>query len=196
MRCGGSGIRAFFFAPVPAFGWFRILRVILLCLQILTVVAHLGAGSEEMSQHYVGLVAFAAAWGLLGSELEVHWNKLSGASGLNLGSAQQIIALMIGARFGHGAWRQRCRCQCVPECCIHELSCDGTHDALVHLRMGNVHGVCVVLHLMRARRHRLVSAALPPKMRTCRWTRATGCHSLPNWQGAPRGTARRGERHV
>ena len=97
MRCGLSGIRVFFFAPVPAFGWFRIVRVIVLCLQVLTVVAHLGAGSEEMSQHYVALVVFSTAWGVLGAELEIQWNHLSGAAGLDLAFVEQIIGLMIGA---------------------------------------------------------------------------------------------------
>ena len=81
---------------MPAFGWFRILRIIFLALNIFTIVPHILANGEEMSLHFVVLTAFALVWGALASELLVQWNALDGAQGIDLGSAQQILILIIG----------------------------------------------------------------------------------------------------
>jgi hypothetical protein len=100
MRCSSAAVKAFFFAPVPAFGWFRILKMLALAANVFTSLLHIVAPGEDLSTHFVYLAAFALMWGVLGAELTVAWNHLDGTNRGLLASWQQIVALIIGARCG------------------------------------------------------------------------------------------------
>ena len=98
LRCTSSTIKAFFFAPVPAFTWFRILRMIALVFNLTNASVHLLSTGEEMSVHFVIFTVFALCWGLLGAELTLQWNAVAGVSRVDLSSLQQVLALAIGLR--------------------------------------------------------------------------------------------------
>ncbi|KAL4422293.1 hypothetical protein ABPG75_008490 [Micractinium tetrahymenae] len=121
--CGRT--TAFFFAQVPAFGWFRYFNIVVLSLVALLFLALLGtvllASRRLLARlrplnHTFRLGAFlvvALIIMILGTELTLHWNDIQGVYSLN--STGQLIPMLAGigavTRDAYFWWERRRGCR-------------------------------------------------------------------------------------